>query len=260
MNFYLKIFSILSAAAAVSCSSFNPSASFDSKWSKISGWISDQNKYVVAIDTNSIAKTDLGKDLIPELAGFGINGDAGILVFTKSLVFVGGRFDEKAVLEKIKAGAKSPLTEELFLNKTIYTDGKTKSSFAFLEKFLICQGKEKDIKNLIKAGKQATSPKIDTGHQIAGVFKYKSDILLYADIVSSLDFSAKATFKTSKDASVFAEELEGIKTIKTIESVDEPWLADALDEISIEQSENVVKISAKVSLQSAKKILEGFFL
>lgn len=252
MKLLAKIFIIAVALSSCSFFSFNPSASLDSKWLKIKEWVPGDGKYFILADINKIVRAELGSDLPQE---------AGIIALTKDFTFIGGKFDTKIFFSKIAKNYRG-LNEQKVLDKIIYTDPDSKASFSFLEKYLLCQGKEKALKELIQkhADKKIVPPNADTSHMLSGQLDYKADIKLTGDIGQALILKARANFPSAKNAADFTEELRGVKTIKLIQLVDEPWLADILDNVKIEQTDKEVVISTSLDTASAKKLIKKYFL
>lgn len=253
---------------------FDPKAPLEQKWGMVSEWVPGNSSYIVLIDVYKLAATEFyqkaiaGNKAIPLLNGFNVESDGGIAVMTGGLMFIGGSFKPEEVVGRIKAsveGQKSAVAEVKYKDKMIYTDAAAKGSFAFLEKYLLCYGSEAEIKSLIdnKKEKKLQPAKVDTSKTVWG--RFAKDGIIYgkakeltftAEASANLKISAEALFDSAKDAASFAEELKGIKAIKTIQSIDEPWVADVIDSIAIVQAENKVGIAAVVDEATAKKLLK----
>lgn len=252
---------------------FDPKAPLEQKWGMVSEWVPGNSNYVVLIDVYKLAATEFyqraiaGNRSIPLLNGFNAESDGGIAVVTGGLFFLGGDLKPEEVIKRIKASVENPknaVTEVKYKEKMIYTDPAAGSSFVFLEKHLLCYGSEADIKSLIdnKAAKKVQPPSVETGKMVWG--RFTKDGIIYgkakeltftAEASSNLKISAEALFDSVQDAASFADELKGVKAIKTIQSIDEPWVADVIDSIAIVQAGDKVGIAAVIDEAIAKKLL-----
>lgn len=259
-----------------SCKPFDPTAPLSKKWDRVSSWVPSSPSYLVVADFNALSKTEFFRKAflsgtektIPLLSGFNVETEVGIMVFADDLMFIGGKFNPKELTERIKSSLKEDndsVTEEKYKDKIIFTEEKDGSSFVFLEKHLVCEGKIEKLKELIN---QHTSSKpgpagVDTSHILFGrlnnyknSFSKVTDLTFFADIDSEVKINAVTKFSSEKEAIGFADEAEGIKTIKTIQSVDEPWLADFLDGINIKRVDSEVVLSTTLDVSVAKTLLK----
>jgi hypothetical protein len=150
----------------------------------------------------------------------------------------------------------------------IYANTAGKGSFAFLEKYLLCYGGEAEIKKLIdnKEAKRLKPPAVVTSKMVWGrftkdgiIYGRAREITFTAGASKSLKVSAEALFDSEGDAASFAEELKGVKAIKTIQAMDEPWVADVIDSVAIVQTGGKVGIAAVIDEAIAKKLLKRAF-
>ncbi len=269
---------ILLLASCNSCQNFrpfDPAAPLSEKWERISPWISGSSPYIVVADLNKLAETDFFKEVFTNNAdknlqlfkAFNIQTDVGIVAFANDVMFIGGKFEPEAILQKIGETLKedeAELQEDSYRHKKLYTStDEPDSSFTFLEKYLIAFGNKDSLKKLIGDKGSGKPPAVDTsrifwGH-INDASKYYSKIgslEFYADITSTMKVFAVASLASKEAAKSMVEELEGIKTIKTIQSVDEPWLADVLDEIKIDRDDSLVNVNAVIDQKTAKAMLK----
>jgi hypothetical protein len=270
------------AAGFISCkfiaslSSFKPDAPMNEKWRKIAEWVPGGSSYFVMADIKRISETDFYKNVFADssirslalLKGLDPDGGAGIVVGTGGLFFIGGKFDAKKVLTNIKSELdkqKMTLEQEKHLGKIIYSDKKGLSSFSFLEKYLVCFGNTDDIKHLIDAKKTGRLAQLDANPLQDLVARIGPGVKIYgkmtelditATVSSTLNLKASGAFQSTEDAENFMTEAQGIKAIKTIESFDEPWLADVIDNIELKQSGQDVLMSMTMDPQAAKNILK----
>ncbi len=253
---------------------FDPKAPLEQKWAMVSEWVPGDSIYVVLIDVYKFAATEFyqkaiaGNRSIPLLNGFNAESDGGIAVITGELFFLGGDFKPEEVIKRIKASVENPkntVTEVKYKDKVIYADPAAGSSFVFLEKYILCYGSEADIKSLIdnKEAKKIQPPGVVTSKMVWG--RFSKDLIIYgkakeltftAEATSNLKISAEVLFDSAKDAALFADELKGIKAIKTIQSIDEPWIADVIDSIAIVHAGDKVGIAAVIDDGIAKKLLK----
>lgn len=254
---------------------FDPKAPLDQKWAMVSEWVPDNSIYIVLIDVYKLAATEFyqraiaGNKSIPLLNGFNAESDGGVAVITDGLFFLGGDFKPEEVIKHIKASVENPkntVTGVKYKDKVIYADPAAGSSFAFLEKHLLCYGSEAEIKGLIdnKEAKKIQPPGVVTSKMVWGrltkdgiIYGKIKELTFSAEASSNLKISAEALFDSEKDAVSFADELKGIKAIKTIQSIDEPWVADVIDSIAIVQAGDKVGIAAVIDDGIAKKLLRG---
>lgn len=279
-SFFVKAVT-LAVFLAISCGSckrsmpFDPSAPLHKKWEKVSSWVGGEHDYIVISDIAMLSGTDFFKNVFLKntgkamslLKGFNVETDVGIAVFTGGLMYLGGRFDEDAVIQKIRsllAEDNASLSIEGFKGWKIYTESPSGSSFVFLEDHLLCFGRTEDLRSLLANKRELTPPSaIDLTHAVWGrinkgriIYPKMIDMTISADIDKDMELFATARFPEAIQARAFADEVEGIKTIKTIQSIDEPWLADLLDGITIRQKGDSVVLRTSVNSAMAKKILK----
>jgi len=272
---------VLLAAVLVSCkfiaglTSFDPNAPTNEKWQKISAWVPGGSGYLVVVDVKRFSSTQFYKDVLADssikslamVKGLDTEGGSGIVAATAGLFFIGGKFDDKKVTENIGAELekqKMPLVHEEYGGKTVHSDKSGSSAFTFLEKYLLCFGGLADIKKLIddkNAGKIAP-PQINPLQELYGkigpgvnIYGKMSELLFSATAASNLNIKAYGRFPSENDAMSFVTDAEGIKAIKTIQSIDEPWLADVIDNIALKQNGASVDMSLTLEPPAAKNIL-----
>lgn len=268
---------LLSCKACEKLEPFNVSSPLETKWSRISEWVSSDTGYIGIADVQTIVGTDFFKDFIakdkgktfPLFKGFDVETDAGIIVGTGNIIYIGGCFDPNIMTEKILAALKddgSENVEESYKGYKIYSDKATGNAFTFLEKFLLCQGNIDAIKKLVddkKAGR-IEPPQVETTHPLwlqLNKGSYGPSNLNYmifaADIDKTMKVKGSTKFSTPEEAAAFAEQLEGIKTIKTVQSIDDPWLTTLINDISVEQSGDIVRVYTSFDVNRLRKVLKG---
>jgi hypothetical protein len=272
------------AALTASCGlfkRFDPNAPLAAKWAFISDWTEGGARYYFIIDVNKLAAAPFYKEAFEKSPGryfslfskIDADTEAGIVVVTDKFVYIGGRFDKATIASRIEQAfekEKGLLEESTYKKKRIYTDksGTGGESFALLEKYLLVFGSKTDIKALIDARekKAIIPPAMNTDHLVWGRIKDASNlypkltsVTISADLQEILNIRASTDFATETEAANFAEQMTGIKTIKTIESVDEPWLADSIDGIKIERNLTNVVLSSAIDAPTAKRLIKRWF-
>lgn len=272
---YLLIVALLLTSSCNWLRPIDPSAPLNEKWSKVEKWVPSNTRYIVIADINKISLSPFYKEVFTKDPGKKLSlisfidpaSRAGIVVFADDLVFIGGRFEKNTAVQLIKGMMNDDnkvVAEERYNGKTIYRSESSDSAFAFLEKYLICYGDAKNIKTLMdeKAGGKITPPKVDTSFPLWAHINGKlesyskiTDATLTAELDGALKLKATAPFATEKEAIAVEEEAVGIKTLKTLEYADEPWISDIIDGISIARKGAVVEANATFDPASAGKLL-----
>jgi len=251
---------------------FSPSTPLENKWVRIEKWVPSDSTYFFLIDINKAAKTPFYKKAIlgntnkylAILSNINPETEAGIIAITDKFVFIGGDFEATDLIERIKEGIetkKGALKDTVYKKRTIYYEKDGGPAFAMLEKYLVCYGGMDDIKKLIddRPKKKIVPVKADTSFTIWGIINKDRPIVFTADLGERLEISATANFPGEKETEAFAEEAVGIKTIKSLEYMDEPWLADFIDGIAILKGGDKVVIKSAMDVDTAKKLIKKGF-
>jgi len=268
-SFYKKISFVAVFFLLAGCglfTKFDPQAPMIEKWKAVKKWIPNDSAYLVVADLNRFASTELYKKISegpvskksPIFSGFNASTDAGLAVFSDGLFYIGGRFDPQTTIKKIKdviIPEGITLTESAYKGKVIYSDATVNNSFAFLEKYLICQGSPDKIKGLIDryADKKIVPAEISTNKVLSG--KLNNRMYIYgkitsldfeADIARGLKLTARGALPSKEDAAALIDEIAGIRAIKTIQSIDEPWLAEVIDDINVSQDGSYINLKLEM--------------
>lgn len=255
---------------------FDPQAPLLEKWRFVQKWVPSDYSYLVVADLNRFASTEFYKKIVENpvakksiiFGGFDASTDAGLAAFSDGLFYVGGKFDTQATLKKIKDAATTDgvaLTELAYKGKTIYTDATANYSFTFLEKYLICQGSPDLIKALIDKynDKKIIPAEVSTNKVLSGrltnkmyIYGKMTGLDFEADIARGLKLTARGTLPSKEDATALIDEIAGIRAIKTIQSIDEPWLAEVIDNIRVKQDASNVDLDIEMSPELTIDILK----
>ena len=259
-----------------SCTRIDPAAPLAKKWEIVSKFVPATQSYLVVIDNKTLTESEIYKAIAKDdpksipamIKSAGDNPANGITVINDGMVFLGGAFDTKELSKKIVATVTETggnITEEKIKGKTLFVDKRMKAGFVFLKPYLLVQGDETKLKELIAGNLKPTTSTIDTTHTFWAKFiapkevnKEMTELVIFGDAAKTFKVFASAEFTNSEFAKVFYDEAQGYKTLKTIQSIDEPWISDAIDAIDIKLDGKKINFSADLEARPARSLLRIF--
>ncbi len=259
-----------------SCTRIDPAAPLADKWKTVSKFVPSPEDYLVVIDNRALTESEVYKTIAKEspksipamIKNAGDNPANGITVISDGVVFLGGRFDTDELAKKIVATITDTggnIVEEKIGGRTLFFDKRMKAGFVFLKPYLLVQGDEAKLRELIKNGAKNNPAGVDARHTFWAKFlspkeinKEMTELVIFGDTAKNLKISAKADFSNASTASTFFDEAQGYKTLKIIQAIDEPWISDAVDSVGIKQEKSSVLFDAELEPRAARSLLRIF--